>query len=376
MKALRYAKRLISFKTVSNMSNRMLTKYLEMKLTKHGFVVEKIDYYDDRKVRKSNLIAKKGGGHGGLAYCAHSDVVPAEKWFSKEYGPFDPAIARERLYGRGACDMKGSIACMLAAAQNFAWEDLKEPLYFVVTADEEVGFGGAKCVVRESKLYREMVAHGTKAIIGEPTNLEVVYAHKGSIEIRAVARGKAGHSGTHQGVNANLDMIPFLAKMKALYDETERDPQWRDDRFDPSNLSWNIRMRDDSPALNITAAKSLATMYLRTMPGVDERPMLVRIEEAAREHNIKLQILRRGNVFFSDPSSDFVEQSLKLAHRQKPLTISFGTDAGIFTELDQKIVFGPGSIQQAHTINEWIALEQLNLGTEMFSKMIRHWCCK
>jgi acetylornithine deacetylase len=104
--------------------------------------------------------------------------------------------------------------------------------------------------------------------------------------------------------------------------------------------------------------------------------MLLRIEEAAREFGIQLEINKRGNVFFSDPSSDFVQQSLKLAHRHKPLTISFGTDAGIFTEIDQKIIFGPGSIQQAHTNNEWIALEQLNLGTEMYTKMVRHWCCR
>ena len=83
--------------------------------------------------------------------------------------------------------MKGSIACMLTAAQRFAWDDLKHPIYFVCTADEEVGFGGAKRVVEESKYYREMVAHKSKAIIGEPTSLEIVHAHKGSIELVATA---------------------------------------------------------------------------------------------------------------------------------------------------------------------------------------------
>ncbi len=376
MKALRYAKRLIGFDTVSHHSNSLISKYLEMKLTKHGFVVEKIDYLDERNVRKTNLIAKKGGGYGGLAYCAHSDVVPAKKWFTKKFGPFEPAIARDRLYGRGACDMKGSIACMLTAAQMFAWEDLKQPLYFLVTADEEVGFGGAKCVVQQSKLFREMVTHGTKALIGEPTLLEVVHAHKGSIEILATARGKAGHSGTGEGINANLDMIPFLTEIKTIYDETERESEWQDARFKPPTLSWNIRIQDDSPALNITAGKSVATMYLRTMPGVDEKPILARVEAAAKKNNVTLTITRRGNVFFADPNSDFVQQSLKLAHRQKPLTVSYGTDGGIFSELDHKIIFGPGSIIQAHTRNEWIALEQLTLGTDMFAKMVRHWCCR
>lgn len=248
MKALRYAKRLVSFDSTSHLSNRLISKYLEMKLTKHGFVVEKIEYVDKHNVPKVNLVAKKGGGYGGLAYFSHSDVVPAEKWFTPKFGPFEPAIARERLYGRGSCDMKGSIACMLTAAQSFAWDDLDQPLYFVVTADEETGFHGAKCVVEESKLYREMAEHGTKAIIGEPTSLEVVHAHKGSVEITATARGIAGHSSSRKNVSANLAMIPFLTEMKAIYDEVESDKKWQNDMFDPPTLTWNINIKDDAPA--------------------------------------------------------------------------------------------------------------------------------
>jgi len=375
MKAIRYAKRLISFDTVSHRSNRLISKYLEMKLTKHGFIVEKIDYFDQRKVRKTNLVAKKGGGTGGLAYCAHSDVVPAKKWFSRKFGPFEPFIAKERLYGRGACDMKGSIACMLAAAQNFSWDDLKEPFYFIITADEEIGFGGAKCVVQESKLYREMVESGTKAVIGEPTSLDVVHAHKGSIEIRAAAIGKAGHSAMGMGENSNLKMIPFLAELKRLYDLTESEPQWQNPAFTPPNLSWNIRMKDDSPALNVTPGRSDATVYIRTMPDVDEKPILAQIEQAAAANQIQLKIDQKGFVFYADPQSELVQETLKMLHRQRPLTVAYGTDAGIFSEIEQKIVCGPGSIMQAHTVDEWISLEQLSLGTEMYAKMIRRWCC-
>ena len=79
---------------------------------------------------------------------------------------------------------------------------------------------------------------------------------------------------------------------------------------------------------------------------------------------------------FVDPASEFVRESLKLAHRQAPKTVSYGTDGGVFTEIENKIVFGPGSIAQAHTADEWISLEQLSLGAEMYGKMIRHWCCQ
>ena len=376
MKALRYAKRLIGFDSTSHLSNRLISKYLEMKLTKHGFVVEKIEYVDSNDVRKTNLVAKKGGGYGGLAYFAHSDVVPAENWFTEKFGPFEPAIARERLYGRGSCDMKGSIASMLTAAQGVAWDDLKQPLYFVVTADEEVGFHGARCVVEESTIYREMVEHATKAIIGEPTSLEVVHAHKGSVEIIATARGKAGHSSSRSGVNANLAMIPFLAEMKAIHDLVETEPKWQNDIFDPPTLSWNISVKDNSPALNVTASKSVCHMYLRPMPGIEVKPLISRVKDAAVEHGIKLKINKWGKGMFISPGAEFVQDALKLAHRPKSKTVSYGTDGGVFTEIADKIVFGPGSIEQAHTNNEWIALEQLSRGTEMYARMIRHWCCQ
>lgn len=375
MKALRYAKRLVGFDSTSHKSNRMISKYLEMKLTKHGFVVEKLEYLDARRVRKVNLIAKKGGGTGGMAYFCHTDVVPAKKWFTKKYGPFEPAIARERLYGRGSCDMKGSIACMLTAAQQFAWDDLKQPIYFVCTADEEVGYLGAKQIVEESKYYREMVAHQTKAIIGEPTQLEVVHAHKGSIEIKAVATGVAAHSSTRRGENANLKMIPFLTEMKRIHDQVESDPRYQNESFDPPTLSWNIGIKDDANAINVTAGKSTCTVYLRPMPGMDVEPLLTQVEQCAAENELELEINRWGNPLSISPDSEFVRQSLKLAHRPKPKTVCYGTDGGIFTELENKIVFGPGSIAQAHTINEWISIEQLSLGTDLYAKMIRNWCC-
>ncbi|MEM9943451.1 MAG: M20/M25/M40 family metallo-hydrolase [Planctomycetota bacterium] len=376
MKALRYAKRLVGFDSTSHLSNSLISKYLEMKLTKHGFVVEKLDYHDEKNVLKTNLVAKKGGGQGGLAYFAHSDCVPAKKWFTKKFSPFEPAIARERLYGRGSCDMKGSIACMLTAARQFAWDDLKYPLYFVVTADEETGFHGARCVVDESRFYREMVESGTKAIIGEPTSLEVIHAHKGSIEVVVTATGVAGHSATRQGDNANLKIIPFLAEMKVLYDETEHESKWQNSMFDPSSMSINILLKDDSPALNVTASRSICKMYIRPMPGIDTDLLLNRMSQSAESNGLDLKIRHWGKPLFVDPGSEFVQESLKLAHRPKSKTVSYGTDGGVFTEIQDKIVFGPGSIDQAHTFNEWIALEQLARGTDLYAKMIRRWCCE
>lgn len=374
MKALRYAKRLICFDSTSHLSNRKVSKYLEMKLIKHGFVIERLEYLDRRGVRKVNLVAKKGQGEGGLAYFGHSDVVPAKNWFSDRFGPFEPAVNNQRLYGRGACDMKGSIACMLAAAQLFPPEQLNRPLYFVCTADEEVGFHGAKNVVEESKFYREMVNQGTKAIIGEPTQLEVVYAHKGSLEIRAKSRGVAAHSSTNEGINSTLAMIPFLSEAKRIYDEIEHGAEWRSPIFSPENAGWNIIVRDDSPAMNITPAKTVCKIYARPLPNKDMQPLIDRLETIAKENEIKLKVHRWCDAFESNPESEFVQDTLKLVHRPKPKTVSFSTDGGLFSEIEEKIVFGPGSIAQAHTNNEWISLEQLSKGTDMYTKLIQRWC--
>ena len=135
------------------------------------------------------------------------------------------------------------------------------------TADEEVGYVGAREVAKHSKLYREMVDGNANGIIGEPTMLEVVYAHKGTYGFKAISRGKAAHSSTTSGLNANLAMIPFLAEMKKIHDETMTDPQWQHDEFDPPIISWNIGINDHTAAVNITPPQSICTVYFRPMPG-------------------------------------------------------------------------------------------------------------
>lgn len=374
MKALRYAKRMVKFNTTSHLSNRAISKYLEMKLTKHGFVVEKTGYLDSKGVDKINIVAKKGSGNGGLAWFGHSDVVPAKRWFSKKFGPFEPAIARERLYGRGSCDMKGSIACMLEASQNFSWEDLREPLYIVITADEEVGFDGARVVATDSKFYREMVQHQTKAIIGEPTMLDIVHAHKGCYEFTATASGVAAHSSSRDGVNANLKLIPFLHDLKAICEQSETDPRFQNDQFDPPTLSFNISIQGDGSALNVTAAKAMCHVNFRPMPGVDHMPLIRQVQKLADASEVELELNPYGDPVWTNPESDFVKQSLKLVHKKNARTVAYGTDGGVFGDLKDMIVCGPGNIAQAHTKNEWISLEQLHLGAEVYTKMIRHWC--
>ena len=375
MNSLDYAQKLVAFESTSPLSNVAVTDYVQETLERLGFRIERVDYDDPRGVKKSNVIGKRGEGTGGLAYFGHTDVVPADPWFFDEHGPFDPTIKDDRLYGRGSCDMKGSIACMLAAAEQVAVADQNVPLYITCTADEEVGYGGARQVAERSELFREMVEGATCGIIGEPTLLEVVHAHKGTYGFIATARGRAAHSSTREGINANLAMIPFLAEMKKIHDETETDAQWQNDEFDPPGVSWNIGINDHTKAINITPPQSVCTVYFRPPPGVDAPALLERARTAAEEHGLEFEVRSVADPVYVDPQGPFIQQMLELSGCEKAHTVCYGTDGAMFREMKELVVFGPGAIAQAHTHDDWIALEQLDKGTEMYLKAIRKWCC-
>ncbi|MGQ0633119.1 MAG: M20 family metallopeptidase [Planctomycetaceae bacterium] len=374
MNALDYACHLVRFDSLSRRSNAAVSDAVEQFLRDLGFDIERLEYDDDRGVRKACVVGRKGPGTGGLAYFGHTDVVPADPWFSEEHGPFTPTVRDDRLYGRGACDMKGSVACMLAAAANTAARPLKRPLYITCTADEEIGFGGAREVARRSQFYREMVAGRTHGIVGEPTRLEVVYAHKGGYGFTVVSHGRAAHSSTNRGLNANLAMIPFLAEMKALHDELESDPRWQNSDFDPPTIGWNIGINDHTPAVNVTPPQSVCTVYFRPMPGQEPDALIDRARAAAERQGLEFRQGARGRPLYVDPQSPYVLEVLSLAGRTEPRTVSYGTDGVMLGEMQNLVVLGPGDIAQAHTWDEWIALEQLELGTTLYSRLIERFC--
>ena len=152
MDALHFARELIRFDSVSRVSNEAVSDHVAETLHSLHFDTELIAYDDAKGVRKVNVVGRRGPAvAGGLAYFCHTDVVPADDWHDDEHGPFDPVVQHERLYGRGSCDMKGSLATMLAAIATGGDERYQRPLYVVATADEEVGFLGAKQVAQALK---------------------------------------------------------------------------------------------------------------------------------------------------------------------------------------------------------------------------------
>lgn len=375
MDALHYTRELIRFESTSSLSNLAVSDYVEQQLQSLQFQTERVEYDDVRGVRKCNILGKRGDGTGGLAYFSHTDVVPARNWLFPEHDPWTPTIKDNRLYGRGSCDMKGSLACMLAAAALVPTEKQQQPLYIVATADEEVGHGGAIEVTGRSAMFREMVQGQSKGIIGEPTRLEVVHAHKGGICLRATSRGVAAHSSTTRGLNANMAMIPFLAEMKRLHDETLSDERWRHPEFDPPTLSWNIGINDHTPAVNITPPQSVCTVFFRPMPGMDLQSLVDRVHAAAEEHGLEVETQFNAPAFYVPGDREFVQQICELVNDPQPRTVSYGTDASMFLELEDMVVLGPGDIAQAHTHDEFIELSQLEKGTGTYQRLIERYCC-
>lgn len=375
--AIEYLKPLMEFDSVSSRSNADISNHIESTLQTLDFETERVEYVDSNGELKVSILGRKGPhdlSSGGMGWFGHTDVVPADDWHTDD-GPFTAIIEGDRLYGRGSCDMKGPIACMLAAAARTRHVELSQPLFITCTSDEEIGYFGAAAVVRESKFFREMVTRQTNAIIGEPTTLDVVYAHKGSVGFVATARGRAAHSSSRDGVNANLAMIPFLQVMKEMHDEANRDSSWQDERFDPPTISWNIGINDHNSAINITAAKSVCTVYFRPMPDMEFSELLNRAQAAAEQCGLEFVIRISSPPMYTPPDSPFIQEVLQLTGGKTPKTVCYGTDGAEFSELKNRVVCGPGDIAQAHTRDEWIQLEQLAAGTNLYERMIRHWCC-
>jgi acetylornithine deacetylase len=375
MDALDYTRDLVAFGSVSSVSNVDICDHLERTLKGLEFETERIDYVDDAGVKKTNVVGKRGTGRGGLAYIAHTDVVPADNWFTSQHGPFVPTVKEGRLYGRGSSDMKGSLGCALAAAAAVSRQKQRASLYITGTADEEVGYTGAAAVAKRSALFRQMVGEDARGIIGEPTELEVVYAHKGTYGFRAVAHGRAAHSSSREGINANLAMIPFLVEMKAIHDDTERDPAWQDDRFDPPTISWNIGINDNTRAVNITPPQSVCTVYFRPMPNQKPELLVERARAAAKRCGIEFQASWSAPPLAIEVESEFVGEMLGLAGKTTARTVCYGTDGTQLTALKKLVVIGPGNIAQGHTHDEWIDLKQLERGTEFYARCIERFCC-
>lgn len=367
-------KDLVSYASESLTTNVPVTEHVATVMGKIGFKVERLPYDDVNGVPKLCIVGKLGNGRGGLTLMSHDDVVPAKKEEGWTGDPYKVRTAKGKLYGRGVCDMKGPLAATLCAAANYKAKDLTAaPLFIVVTADEEIQARGAWEIVKRSRLLQE--AAGGYGLICEPTRLKVVYAHKGSLGLRVTAKGRAAHTSTLKGTNANLAMIPFLAEMAKINDLVLSSKKYRNEEFNPPHSEWSIGINDGNVATNISPVRSVCTVNYRPMPGIDVKPLIERTKAAARAHGLKVEVFKPGNPLYTSPDAPIVKTALKMTGTRSAATVAYGTDGLAYTtKMKDLVVLGPGNIAQAHIVDEWVEIDQLKKGVDLYSRFIDHVC--
>ena len=357
---------LVAFPTISEDSNRALIDHLAGRLEAAGARVEVLA---DASGRKANLFATLGPeGDGGIVLSGHSDVVPVagQDWTVE---PFALTERDGRLYGRGTCDMKGFIAAAVAMAPVFAARKLTRPLHFAFTHDEEVGCLGARA------LAAALTAKGLRpavAIIGEPTSMRIIEGHKGCYEYSTHFTGFAGHaSAPDRGVNAVEYAVRYVARLLEL-GETLKTRAPAASPFDPPWTTVSTGVLTGGNARNVIAAEARVDWEMRPVQPADadfvkaalrshcDEVLLPAMRRVAPEAGIVTEVV--GEVEGLVPASDNEARRIvaELTGANDAGTVPFGTEAGIFQSLGMSVVVcGPGSIEQAHKPDEYLALDQL-----------------
>ena len=360
---------LIRLDSQTPVSNAALAEFIAGLVGPFASEVEPIEYTDSGGQRKVSLVARIGEGEGGLALSAHLDTVPGVDWTAD---PFDPRVVGDRLYGLGACDMKGPLACVLLAARTYPDLNAGKPLTLLLSTDEETDTEGARRIAGESSILASV--RPEHCVIAEPTGLQVAYSHKAAITFTAEAEGRAAHSSTGEGVNANLKMIPFLHDMRRLYEELTSEEEYWDPDFQPPYPDWNIVISNFDTAPNVTVPRSRCTVNFRYTPRLDPDPIVSRVEESARNSGVELSYWSSGDPLFTPPDSPLVRLALEAAGRKAPITVPYRTDACILASMLPCVVVGPGGHRQAHTVNEWVGIDQLHRAVGIYETLIRRAC--
>jgi len=372
---LKILSELIKFQTVSGTSNLKLIEYCEKRLDKLGATSFKT--FDETKKRVnlfSTIAGKQKLNGGGIILSGHTDVVPAsaKQWSSN---PFVATEKNNKVYGRGSCDMKGFIACALAVAPYFASQNLKKPIHFSFTYDEETACQGAPIMIRELKKRN---INCSICIVGEPTSMKAIQAHKGCYEYSTHFTGLAGHgSAPDKGVNAVEYAVRFINKLTELREELKkREP--KNSIFTPPYSTLQIGGIRGGLARNVIADQCTVDWEMRPVIPEDGKFVNKNIEAYVKDillpemkkvypkANIEKEIIGEIIGFTKEEKSDAVNLVCNLTGDNSRDVVSFGTEAGLFQELGiSTVVCGPGSIEQAHKIDEYVSFDQLKLCLKM-----------
>lgn len=375
MAALDLVKDLIAFDTTSRDSNLALIDFAQALLEKAGARCRR-SY--DATGRKANLFATIGpDGDGGYVLSGHTDVVPVDgqDWSSD---PFKPEVRDGYLYGRGACDMKGFVGTALALAPEIGRAKLTRPIHFALSYDEEVGCVGVKGLLDDLK------AEGIKpalAIIGEPTLMKIVGAHKGGAKLITTCCGKEGHSSApDKGANAVMMAGEFMALLESVQDELRSDT---DPRFDPPFTTVQATVVHGGTAVNILAREAEVTWEYRFLPDRDPSKIVERVKARAAAEVLPKYQRRAAEAKFDtalhahypglamDEESPAIHLARELTGANQVEAVAYGTEAGHFQSYGiPAVICGPGSIEQAHRPDEFCKLSELEACETFLRKVI------
>ena len=358
--------RLIAFDTTSRDSNLALIGFVEDYVSAYGLKSRRIP---NPEGTKANLLITIGPDvPGGVILSGHTDVVPVDgqPW---DTDPFDMVERDGRYYGRGTSDMKAFSAVILSLIPDFVARPLKTPVHIALSYDEEVGCLGVRPMIAD--IVRS-IPMPRLAIIGEPTNMKVVNAHKGIRSFRTTVTGREAHSSqVDKGVNAVMvaaELIMFLSKladdMRAKGDPTGR--------FDPPFTSVQSSTIEGGTALNILARHCTFQWEFRYLPGTSHddifeafdhharNVVLPRLKAIAPEADIVTTVRSHVPALIANPGCPAEALARQLTGANHAEAVSYGTEAGLFQEAGiPSVICGPGDIREAHKPNEYIEITQV-----------------
>lgn len=370
---------LVGFDTVSSKSNLALVDHVEAYLGKLGIESLRVP---NAEGDKAAILASVGPKvDGGIVLSGHTDVVPVEgqDWSA------DPFALREsggRLYGRGACDMKGFDALCLAMMPVFAAAELKKPIHLLLSYDEEIGCLGSLDTIAK---FGHDLPKPAIAIVGEPTQMRVVDAHKSIASFVTTVHGKEAHSSDPEaGASAIEAAAALIGELYAFQRELERDGD-ASGLFQPPYSTVHVGTIVGGNARNILAKTCRFAWEFRGLPGTDPKAALQRLERFAeasvlprmRRTAPDARIETRSSTevpgLAADPGSAAETLVKALLRTNEVSTVSFATEAGQFQKNGiSTIVCGPGSIAQAHQPDEYIEISQLEAGLAFLQRLGAH----
>jgi acetylornithine deacetylase len=328
--------------------------------------------------KNASLFASIGpAGKGGIGLSSHSDCVPidGQTWSSD---PFELELRDGKLYGRGSCDMKGFFACVLASVPLFLSRTLIEPIHIIVSYDEEIGCTGIRPLIAQ---LGSGLPQPRAIIVGEPTTMAVIDAHKRIDAYRTVVRGREAHSSLPRlGVNA----ISFAAELIEEIDRigTALASRETNDRFDPPFSTVQVGTIEGGTATNIVPKTCKFHWQVRSLPEADPDHAPKRLEAFAEEKLLpcmlrvaptaSIETLHQGSVpaFRAKSGSEAVALALALTGANATSTVSYGTEAGLFEAAGcPTAICGPGDIEQAHAADEFVTTAQLDACMAFLAKL-------